>query len=204
MSDPSHLPEERPVLYSQVRDSIEDGDIILFRGNKHISQAIAQISNSAYSHAGLVLTWFGRRLLLSAEAPKIQAIPLSVAVAAYDGRVDWYKLEAEARARLNIQKLAMEALANLGVEYGTTKLFDLAAHFVFGADVPDDEVRPRTMICSQYVSRCFRIGGSDLSPKSDLATVPGEIAASPLVAYIATLAKEAKDVEELRDNGVFS
>ncbi len=199
MSDPSHLPVERRVFYSQVRDSIEDGDIILFRGNKQISQAIAQISRSAYSHAGLVLTWFGRRMLVSAEAPKIQAIPLSIAVTAYDGRVDWYKLEAEARAQLNVQKLALEALTNLGVEYGTTKLFDLAAHFVFGADVPDDEANPRTMICSQFVSRCFRVGGADLSPKSDLATVPGEIAASPLVAYIATLSKDEESADAVRD-----
>lgn len=199
MSDELLLPDERPVPYSQVRDEIQDGDIILFRGNAELSRAISDISQSAYSHAGLVLSWYGRRMMLSAEMPKVQALPLSIVVAKYNGRIDWYKLVPEARAKLDMQRLAVEALVHLGIEYGTGKIFELASHFILGTDAnDDDDANPETMVCSQYISRCFRLAGMDLSPRSDLATVPGELAVSPMLRYQATLQKELDNVNDVR------
>jgi hypothetical protein len=192
------LPAERRVPYSQVRAGIQDGDVILFRGNAELSHVISDISQSAYSHAGLVLTWYGRLMLLSAEMPKVQALPLSIVIAKYNGRIDWYKLVPEARAKLDIQRLAIEALVHLGIEYGTGKLFELASHFILGTEADDDNANPDTMVCSQYISRCFRLAGMDISLKSDLATVPGEIAVSPLFCYQATLQKEIASVDEVR------
>lgn len=198
MGDDVLLPTERSVPYSQVRDDIEDGDVILFRGNAELSHVISDISLSAYSHAGLVLNWYGRRMLLSAEIPNVRAIPLGLVISKYNGRIDWYKLVPEARAKLDMQKLALEALVYLGVEYGTEKLFQLASHFILGTEANDDDGNPSTMVCSQYVSRCFRLAGLDLSPKSDLATVPGEIAVSPYLCYQATLQKEIGTLDEAR------
>jgi hypothetical protein len=198
MSDDLLLPVERRVPYSQVREDIEDGDVILFRGNAELSHIIGDISHSAYSHAGLVLSWYGRRMLLSAEMPKIQVLPLGIVVTKYNGRIDWYKLVPEARAQLDVQRLAIEALVHLGIEYGTCKIFELASHFILGTEADDDHANPHTMVCSQYVSRCFRLAGMDLSLKSDLATVPGEIAVSPLLRYQATLHKEIETVDDVR------
>lgn len=198
MASDEFLPAERRVSYSLLRDQIDDGDVILFRGNAELSHVISDISQSAYSHAGLVLTWYGRRMLLSAEMPRVQAIPLSLKVATYNGRIDWYKLTPEAREKLDIQRLAVEALTNLGVEYGTGKLFDLASHFILGTEANDDDANPTTLVCSQYVSRCFRLAGMDLSLKSDLATVPGEIAVSPYLCYQATLQPDTDNVAEVR------
>jgi hypothetical protein len=198
MSDEVQLPAERRVPYSQAREYIRDGDVILLRGNAELSRVISDISHSAYSHAGLVLTWYGRRMMLSAEMPKVQAIPLSIVLAKYNGRIDWYKLTPEARARLDLQRLALEALVHLGIEYGTEKLFQLASHFILGTETDDDNANPTTIICSQYISRCFRLAGMDLSPQSDLATVPGEIAVSPFLCYEATLQKEFETVDEVR------
>lgn len=192
------LPAERRVPYSQVRDEIVDGDVILFRGDAELSHVISDISQSAYSHSGLVLTWYGRRMLLAAEMPQVRAIPLGIMVAKYHGRIDWYKLTPEARAKLDLQSLAIEALVHLGIEYGTGKLFELASHFLLGTNANDDDTHPDTLVCSQYVSRCFRLAGLDLSPQSDLATVPGEIAVSPYLCYQATLQKEINSVDEVR------
>lgn len=198
MSSDVLLPAERTIPYSHVRDKIEDGDVILFRGNAELSHVISDISLSAYSHAGLVLSWYGRRMLLSAEIPNVRAIPLGLVISKYNGRIDWYKLVPEARAKLDMEKLALEALVNLGIEYGTEKLFQLASHFILGTEANDDDGHPSTMVCSQYVSRCFRLAGMDLSPKSDLATVPGEIAVSPYLCYQATLQKEIATLDEVR------
>ena len=205
MSIDAELPPESPLLYSQVRDRIEDGDIILFQGERQLSTIIHQFSHAAYSHAGLVLTWYGRRILLSAELPKTQALPLGLAVAGYPGRVDWYRLRPAARAALNIEKLALEALVNLGVEYGATTLVKLAGHFTLGlpthhsGDAASDEAQAmHSLICSQYVSRCFRAGGVDLSSKADVDTDPGELARSPHLEFVGTLKRETTSVDEAR------
>lgn len=198
MADTLLLPAENRVTYSQVRDEIEDGDVILFRGEAELSHVISGISQSAYSHAGFVLSWYHRRMLLSAEMPKVQALPLSIKVAHYKGRIDWYKLLPEGRAQLDLERLAVEALTNLGLEYGTSKLFELASHFILGTDANDDDCCPETFVCSQYVSRCFRLAGLDLSAKSDLATVPGEIAISPVLRYQATLLPDLENATEVR------
>jgi hypothetical protein len=164
---------------------------------------IRSVAHSAYSHVGLVLTWYGRRILLSAEMPKIQALPLGVAVAAYRGRVDWYRLRPEARARLDRDRLALEALVNLGIEYGVTTLGKLAAQYTLGlssesGEEAEQEAVARSLVCSQYVSRCFRLAGLDLSKKSDLDTDPGEIARSPFLEFVGTLQREVQGAEQAR------
>jgi hypothetical protein len=198
----SELPPQKPISYAQVRNEICDGDIVLFSGEREVSKMIARFSHGAYSHVGLVLTWYGRRMLLSAEMPKIQVLPLGVAVAGYPGRVDWYRLVPEARAKLDCERLAVEALVNLGIEYGTTQLASLAAHYVLGVrlEEKDDEPVPKSMVCSQYVSRCFRRSGVDLSPLSDIETVPGEIAGSALLTFMGTLQPDHKGRDEARLN----
>lgn len=203
MSTPTEIPAEKPLLYSQVRDAIQDGDIILFRGERKLSRVIRHVARSAYSHVGLVLTWYSRRILLSAEMPKIQALPLGLAVAGYRGRVDWYRLQPEARARLDRERLALEALVNLGIEYGVTTLGKLAAQYTLGLHSDESEASEQdevahSLVCSQFVSRCFRVAGLDLSGKSDLETDPGEIARSPLLEFAGTLKREVESAEQAR------
>lgn len=199
------LPPEQPVLYSQVRDAIQEGDVILFRGDRKLSRLISYIADSPYSHVGLVLTWYGRRILLSAEMPKIQALPLGLAVAGYHGRVDWYQLVPEARARLNRERLALEALTNLGIEYGARTLLDMGAHYTLGTEIHEEKhgiddaaATPHSMVCSQYVSRCFRLAGVDLSDKSDVETNPSVIAGAPQLRFAGTLRREVDSAERAR------
>lgn len=206
MDSSSVIPEAKPLLYSQVRDSIADGDVILFRGERKLSRVISRVAHSPYSHVGLVLTWYGRRILLSAEMPKVQALPLGLAVVGYRGRLDWYRLTPAARARLAIDRLALEALANLGVEYGATSLLSLAAHYSLGLPSKEDEDADRegtlhSVVCSQYVSRCFRRAGLDLSGKPDLESDPGEIARSPYLEFVGTLKRELDSVDQVREQG---
>lgn len=210
MSTDAQIPPEKPLLYSQVRDQIQDGDVILFQGERQLSTLIRQFSHAAYSHAGLVLTWYGRRILVSAELPKTQALPLGLSVVGYPGRVDWYRLRPASRAALNVERLALEALVNLGVEYGASTLFKLAGHFTLGlpthksGDAGSDESQAmRSLICSQYVSRCLRAGGVDLSGQADIDTDPGEIARSPQLEFVGTLKREINNVEQARAEKAF-
>ena len=200
MSAASTLPAEKPLAYHEVRDQIEDGDVILFRGDRKLSSLIAHVSRGPYSHCGLVLTWFGRRMLLSAEHPRVQALPLGLAVAGYRGRTDWYRLVPEARAQLDRERLATEALTNLGIEYGTVALASLAAHYTLGRHLDEHTTdgAPDSLVCSQFVARCFRLAGLPLTDGTDLEITPGMLAASPRLALQGTLKSALTNLAELR------
>ena len=104
--------------YAEVRDELRDGDTVLFRGSVLASRIIQRISGGRYSHAALVLEWGGRWMILQAELIEgVQAVPLSVAVARYHGEVDFYPLTPEARAKVDLSKLAQVARSALGLRY---------------------------------------------------------------------------------------
>jgi hypothetical protein len=92
-SDPSGVPAGQQLNYGDIRNLVEDGDVVLFRGTIFFSRAIEKISHGAYSHCAIATNWGERKMLLQAELMGgIQAVPMSVAVGTYTGRVDWYKI----------------------------------------------------------------------------------------------------------------
>jgi len=179
------VPSDPPTLkYEEIRDRIEDGDIVLFRGTIFLSRVIEQVSQGAYSHCAIAASWGERKMILQAELMGgVQAVPFSVAVGTYRGRVDWYKIRPAWRAKLDIAKLLAEARADLGLTYATSDLLRVAAHRLFGAELPGDCDNPHALFCSQYVERCFRRAGLSLSKSTDVGTSPSEIAASEVLEY---------------------
>ena len=154
----------RQLEYGDIRDRVEDGDIILFRGTILFSRVIETVSHGAYSHCAIAANWAERKMLLQAELMGgVQAVPLSVAAGTYNGRVDWYKIAPQWRAKLNIPALLTEARADLGLTYATSELLRVAAHELFGSKLPADCDNPHALFCSQYVARCFRKAGLPLA-----------------------------------------
>ncbi len=190
MAEPSPVANraEREVDYASVRARIDDADVFLFRGTELLSRVIEAASHARYSHAAIAANWGERKMILQAELMGgVQAVPLSVVVGTYAGRVDWYKLTPEARAEVDVAALMAEARADLGLTYATSDLLRVAAHDLFGAGLPHDCDNPHALFCSQYVERCFRRGGLRLSNASDVGTSPGAIATSSALAYVATI-----------------
>src|SRR3984957_9182046 len=96
----------RQLQYGDIRDRVEDGDIVLFRGTIFSSRVIETVSHGAYSHCAIAANWAERKMLLQAELTGgVQAVPLSVAAGTYKGRVDWYKIAPERRGTLDIPAL---------------------------------------------------------------------------------------------------
>lgn len=174
--------------YSEIRDQIQDGDIILFRGARLLSRMIEAGSKSKYSHAAIALWWHRRLMLLQAEIQCIQAVPLSVALGKYKGVADWYRVRDEHRARIDFAPILDEAKVDLGLAYSTSELLKSALHSLVGLDLPPDCETPHALFCSQYVARCFRVGGLPLiEGMTDIETTPGHISKSPILEYSGTL-----------------
>lgn len=202
------LDERRiPLAYAELRDQVKDGDLILFRGNVFLSRVIQRVSGGRYSHSALVLDWGGRWMILQAEFIEgVQAVPLSVAVARYHGDVDFYPLTPEARARVDLPRLAGVAKSALGLRYAKLDLLGAAAHLLFRFRLPRYQRDPEALFCSQYVSRCFRVAGLDLVAESDVGTSPEQIATSRWLRYAGTVRHDPRlnpvrhvdDIPELR------
>ncbi|HVP15354.1 MAG TPA: hypothetical protein VMS88_07405 [Terriglobales bacterium] len=190
------VPLERLQSYGQVRDRVEDGDVFLFRGQFLISKLFEKVDFSYYSHAALSAWWGDRLMILQAEGPGIQAIPMSVAVATYPGRVDWYKLKKDAfpECGTKLAAVLVEAKSDLGLAYGFGDLLRNIWHWIAKIKLADP-VYPRAMFCSEYVERCFRTGGMSLTGKPDITTFPKDIAASQHLEYMATIPHVTNDTD---------
>jgi len=182
------VPLEKLQPYREVRGHVEDCDVFLFRGQYLISKLFEKVDFSYYSHAALAAWWGSRLMILQAEGPGIQAIPMSVAIATYPGRVDWYKLRKDSfpDAVKQLQAVLTEAKSDLGLSYGFGDLLRNILHWLANFKLKDP-MKPGAMFCSEYVERCFRVAGMSLTGKPDITTFPKDIAASPHLAYQATI-----------------
>lgn len=193
-----------PVLqYGAIRDRVEDGDIVLFRGTIFLSRIIEEVSHGSYSHCAIAANWGERKMLLQAELMGgVQAVPLSVAAGTYNGRVDWYKIAPAWRAKIDIAAMLEEARADLGLTYATSDLLRVAAHSLFGARLPPDCDNPHALFCSQYVERCFRKAGVALCKDSDVGTSPSAIAASELLQFQGIIAHDPDIVPDRHSDAI--
>ena len=173
--------------YLDIRKTLQDADVLMFRGTRPISRMLQAGAQSSYSHCGLVAWWHRRAMLLQAESACIQAVPLSIALQSYPGEVDWYQIRPQYRQLISVSRIIEEAQVNLGLAYGKTALLRTILHDVVGLKLPVDCEHPEALFCSQYVARCFRRAGLPLQPQSDIATFPSEIALSPILRFIGTI-----------------
>ena len=192
MPDDVHCAEStRRVPYATIRPLLRDGDIILFDGACFLSKVIEKCSHGRYSHAGIVAWWGDRAMLLQAELPGVQAVPLSVALGAYDGRTDWWQLKDECRDPAQIAALLAEAKADLGLPFGVLKLLQMGVHTILGTPAPTDDLHgpAPAMFCSEYVGRCFARAGLTLMADEAIAS-PEAIADSNDFIFRATILSE--------------
>lgn len=175
----------RDLLYSDVRDQIRTGDILLFQGTSLLSRVIRWGSRSVYSHAGFAAWWDRRLLVFQASGRGAEVLPVSSAVDAYDGQVDWYSLRPEHRLPKEAEdQLITHAVTLLGRSYSGVGLVHLMWRMALGRfrGRADPKACPDSLFCSQYVSYCFRMVGPDLVlDTDDGSTSPADLSNSPLL-----------------------
>lgn len=183
-------PADGGLVYSDVRGQIQTGDIFLFQGHSALSRLIRWGSDSVYSHAGFAAWWDGRLLVFQSAGRGAEVLPVSSAVDAYDGQVDWFALDDAHRDRMDPNHLVTFAVTLLGRSYAKSGLVDLMWRMAWGRfrGRPDPKTCPDTVFCSQYVSYCYRCSGLDLVPGTDDgSTSPGDLACSPLLRHRGVL-----------------
>jgi len=165
--------------YPEIRDRIQDGDILLFRGKSWISRLIGWATRSPYSHAGILGWWHGRLMVLEAVSNGVVASRMSIVVQRYSGKVELWTtdLQLERKAVIHAAQIL------LGKRYSKLKLLHNLKRLLLGRrrDEPaDPDDAPEEFICSEFVSRVWRAGGIDLAQDSpDMYTKPADIARSP-------------------------
>lgn len=171
-----------------VRDDLRQGDVLLFRGDRRLSRVIEAVGRGHYSHSALVLRWDGRVMIAQAEWPRLEAVPMSVAVEAYSGLVDWFRVKPEFEPQLDRAKLLDEAMNLLGKPFSVRELVRIGIYNLLRKQVPKS-ADDGGFVCSEYVSHCFRQAGLTLAPDRphDVAVTPDDLEAGGRLAHLGTI-----------------
>lgn len=183
--------KSNPVVYKKIREDINDGDVLLFKGHGIISAIIKWKTKSEYSHAGIVAWWNDRLMVLEAVGKGVVARPISYDLEKYKHAIDYYRLKKE--VSITDQKrtqMVIFAQEQLGKEYNHFQIFVFFIKLLFGMKLSksDKTNNYNTYFCSQYVASIYARNGYDLAvEQSDSYTSPDNIRQSDKLEFVGTL-----------------
>jgi hypothetical protein len=181
------------VPYEDVRPSIRDGDLLLWRRRGPIAIA----GRGEHSHAAKAAWWDGDLFVVETRAPYGgRAVTLSSQVRRYPGRIDvfetnpldrWPEYHRQGAARF------MRRVAGAGYGYRGVLVAGLlhlpGVRWLAKPDVDDEALDRRPPFCSHACAMADRVGGG-IDPVPHLAdriTEPADLARSPFYRYRFTL-----------------
>ncbi len=171
-----------------VRAQLRTGDVLLFKGDVVLSKLIESVEGGEYSHSAFVLRWGARAMVVQAEFPRLEAVPTSIAVKKYSGRVDWWRIPDERYAQLDLERLTREATRLLGRDFAVLDLLKVGFYNAFHKPIPKERHPDAALFCSEYVAHCFRHAGYPLAAKKDAhAVTPDDLANGQQIEKIATI-----------------
>lgn len=197
------MPRERCTRkYSEIRESIEHGSLLLFRGKGLISDAIEVAGRSPYSHAALA-SWVlrtprERGVLMAVEVREGyggRMVNLSSQVRKFPGQIDVYRPTRSLRESCPIGHVVVEMVRITGHDYGYWAVARAALQYVPFARwfVRKDWGRPTEVCgdldCSGTIDYVFfKHGDVKLVPNCEHENVtPGDLGRCPLFEYEVTL-----------------
>lgn len=179
--------------YAQVRQTMQDGDILLFGGTNAFSRLIRWACKSDYSHAGIVAWWGERLMVLEAKGPGVVASPISDNLCHYAGNIDYFRLRPEQALDPAARKKMLDfALLQLGKKYNFWQLvpffFRLVLNKLHKYRGWQDHDIASAYFCSEYVSAIYSRAGRDLDILyPNHFTSPQAIAQSTLLEKVGRL-----------------
>lgn len=170
--------------YPRVRDTLQDGDVLLFR---RPGSLIATTGRGDYSHAGMVLVTHGRRLCMEVrEWHGGRAVMLSRLVPIYADGIDVYRVKT---TTVRLQGAVNAMMERMGSPYGYRGVWR-----AFLARIPLIGRCCRSPVsggefCSQAVAASWAEAGIDLVPRlADHRTEPSDLARSSLLNHVVRIA----------------
>lgn len=178
-------PLERERAYQEIRDQVDSGDLLCFRGRGLISATIRRLTRSRYSHVGLLFVMEGRRYCIEAVETGVRLVLVSELVKRYEGGIDCYRLvNASPQQRAGAVGFAFQQLG---------KLYDKASFWPFLLYLLTGK-RRRThcdgqWFCSEMVAEAYRRQGLRFTRASARYTAPSDIASSEQLAFQFSIKK---------------
>lgn len=172
--------EKMPIAgYREIRAKLRSGDILFASGNYLVSEAIRTVTNSPWSHAGIVfrMNSIERILLLeSVEDMGVRFVPLSKYLSDYENKQPYQGRIVLARCG-DLTPSAVTALAKFGISeltrpYDKDEIAKIIARIALGYGRKE---RDREYICSELVYECFLRAGIKFPYNSDGFISPEDI-----------------------------
>jgi hypothetical protein len=164
--------------YPEIREGLQTGDLLLFKGRAWLSRLIALVLRRPYSHVGLLVRQGDRVMVYQALRRGICVLPAREAVSQYNGLVDWWSLRRDKAEKLDLDRLCQLAEAGVGRSFGMWGMLQLGWTVFTGRARArrDGDPAVKEMFCSQYISHCFRLAGFDPCPSfADHQTSPADL-----------------------------
>ena len=180
------------IPYSEIRDDLKTGDMVLFSGDGFVSRIIQMYTRSKWSHVGLVVKdeWYDMLLLWeSTTLSKVKTVygnvrqgvavrPLSEVVAKYEGEVGIRQLERPLSdgQQVDIGDLRKE-FKGRDYEQSKSELFKSAYDFIGGKNEEDLS----SLFCSELVAEAYQRVGllSEHTPSNEYT--PADLAVMPTI-----------------------
>ncbi|OPY86393.1 MAG: hypothetical protein A4E72_01673 [Syntrophus sp. PtaU1.Bin208] len=153
-----------PVLsYTEMRTSLKSGDILFTSGDYLVSKAIQKVTDSPWSHVGIVfrLDSIDRILLLeSVEDMGVRFAPLSKYLNDYENRKPYKGLAVLGRCQ-DVTEETVAGISTFGIDeltqpYDKDEIAKILARITLGLGKKE---RDREYICSELVYECFARAG---------------------------------------------
>lgn len=176
-----------PRSYRETRAEFRTGDVLCFRGRGASSAAIRWLTNSAYSHAGIVYLFEDRVYCLEATGVGVHLILMSELIKRYHGGIDYFRLEESAEeARRKVISFGFQQLGKVYDHKGIMRFlrFLLSGHKA--------RSRERSQwYCSELVDEAFRVAGIPLVTRGRGYVSPADVARSPRLKFAFRVKPEA-------------
>lgn len=183
--------------YLQHRSAMQDGDVLLFKGQSWLSKIIKWRTQSDYSHAGIVVWWNGRLMVLEAIGQGVLARPISYNLEHYTGDIEYFRPQQKIATEVRTS-MAQFAQAQLGKKYATRRLVGFFFKLIFKRPLQsqDSSEAAGRYFCSEYVADIYAKNGLDLDiERSSGYTSPDRLATAAGLSFVATLNRCSLDSE---------
>lgn len=139
--------------YETVRSQINNGDLMLFRGDTLLGKIIRNLDGAYYNHIGLVFAANGRLMILDSNAPGVEPEFLSTRLQKYDE----FCIVRPSSAKWTTDQIntavtnVMDRAAAKHIKYDFSLLLEIAIQRKTGEDLPMNN--DNRDICSEFAYR---------------------------------------------------
>lgn len=183
----------KPLAYKDLRNLLYDGDLLFCSGNYFMSRLIRRLSNSDYSHVGLVYKWNQRIFLLeSVEDDGVRIVPLSHYLTNYENSNKEYngELYLARHKHFSQENETVSVVIGRGSDllnrnYNIAGLVRILVRIIFKIG---RRQKTNEYLCSEFVEHCLSNANIKFSSNGGFI-FPEHIAADSNVQFVCKIIK---------------